>query len=404
MAARVATWRPTDKDIPVAKEFRESVVQLQALVSEIEQELGLPAEGLLTQVSTNDVRDTVACATIVGSDAQSGFSGNNLMSATVEEKTNILTVDEEQQESPRLTAVQKGKARATDQPETSSTVMTTQTICDSKIDATDFIDDEDTSGETFLSYLPLPETPKFLLGGTWSLVVLPSAGYTSPSSRSHHSFGKLHARFLRSTSESLPDATTSYWHISGSNSQLPGTQKAVAATSISRSHASKSGPTVLVDSPSSSEGAAADSAGVWAKWFGRRSVSSSSNDATVSPASCVRAPVGPPETLPPPSPVVSEPRRTILTAPRRRPRRARPCSRGMMFPCALPCQQSERAVGSRACSVGGFSGCLCVRPLSWRNIHCIRCHPLISVSCKPCFAFHNSTRSRHTTLARPAPL
>lgn len=254
-----------------------------------------------TEVSTKDVRDIVACATSVGSDAQSRFSGDNVITARIiEEKIDIQMVDEEQQESPRLTAVQKGKARATDQPETSDTIMTTPAISDSAFDATDFIHDGDTSGETFLSYLPLPETPKFLLGGTWTLVVLPSAGYTSPSSRSHHSFGKLRARFLRGTSESLPDATTSYWHISGSNSQLPGIQKAVIATSHLKSPASKSGPTVPVDSPSS------DSTGVWAKWFGRRSLSSSSDDTTVSPASHMRGPMGSPETLPPPSPVVSE--------------------------------------------------------------------------------------------------
>ena len=51
MVARAAAWRPTDIEerAPVVKEFRESFVRLQALVSEIEQDKSLFSEENLPQ-------------------------------------------------------------------------------------------------------------------------------------------------------------------------------------------------------------------------------------------------------------------------------------------------------------------------------------------------------------------
>ena len=64
MVARAAAWRPTDIEerAPVVKEFRESFVRLQALVSEIEQDKSLFSEGPTPPVVEDVAEKPALCA------------------------------------------------------------------------------------------------------------------------------------------------------------------------------------------------------------------------------------------------------------------------------------------------------------------------------------------------------
>ncbi|TFY68228.1 hypothetical protein EVJ58_g1138 [Rhodofomes roseus] len=288
MAARVAAWRPTDEVTPAVKELRDSFVQLQAMVSEIEQDQGLLEGGSPAPASDNDVKGTVTRTTSVDGEVQSMSGGDIPVVALLEEANK--QVDKEIIEAPRLTAAEKGKARLEiDQHETQDDVTTSRAVLEPVLNVEDFLTDDDTSGETFLSYLPLPETPKFFLGGTWTLAVVPSAGYTSPSSRSHQFFGEQPTRSLRGKPESLPNATTSYWTIGGSHGKLPHIHKpATASLSVSPPIVEHHAP--IPTKRRLNTGVHPDNAG----------------DALVSPACHTHAQASLSATAPPPSPVVSE--------------------------------------------------------------------------------------------------
>ena len=72
MATRAAAWRPTDVDerTPVVKEFRESFVRLQALVSEIEQDKSLFSEEPLPQPAEDAIEEPVLRAPEVSENEQ----------------------------------------------------------------------------------------------------------------------------------------------------------------------------------------------------------------------------------------------------------------------------------------------------------------------------------------------